>query len=195
MKLMLVGTGTRPLLMHNVRLASPLNAFARELKRLNATPSKSKTDEIRLQMARVEFEGGMYYSDELGPVVPGINLLASLTAGARIDRLGKKVERGVIVHDLEIPLLYDGPRDLDGLWGDGLSDYVDIRPVTVMRSKVDRCRPYFPKWAFEALVEIDTEVIEREEFVRIAEKAGELEGLGDFRRMFGRFSAEVRDIS
>ena len=40
MKVRLTATGTRPLIMHNVRLASPLNPFAKKLKELNAKFTK-----------------------------------------------------------------------------------------------------------------------------------------------------------
>ncbi len=81
-KFEIVCTGTRPLLLHNVRLASPLNAFAKQMKALNAP--RIKTDEDRFAMARVEFEGGMYFDPDLGPVMPGLNLHASIQEGAKV---------------------------------------------------------------------------------------------------------------
>ena len=111
MKVRLTGTGTRPLLVHNVRLASPLNAYAKRLKSLNS--KRVKTDEDRLEIARTEWEGSLYHDEELGPYVPGPNLFASLIGGARLLKAGKKVERGVSVTDLYMPLLYRGPRDIE----------------------------------------------------------------------------------
>jgi hypothetical protein len=40
MKLRMTCTGTRPLLMHNVRLASPLDPYAKRLKALNSKKVK-----------------------------------------------------------------------------------------------------------------------------------------------------------
>lgn len=192
MKVRLTGTGTRPLLVHNVRLASPLNAYAKRLKALNS--KRVKTDEDRLEIARVEWEGSLYHDEELGPYVPGPNLFASLIGGARLLKAGKKIERGVSVTDLYMPLLYRGPRDIEALWGNGESEFVDLRTVVVQRAKVDRCRPVFRDWSFEAEILLDPSVIELDEFVQVCQNAGQFEGLGDYRRMYGRYDSLVERI-
>ncbi|MEV7008234.1 hypothetical protein [Streptosporangium sp. NPDC051022] len=192
MKIRMTCTGTRPLLLHNVQLASPLNPYAKKLKALNS--KRVKTDEDRLEVARVEFEGSLYYDVELGPVMPSQNVFRCLIGGARLIKAGKKIERGVAMADFQLPLIYQGPRDIEGLWGGGESEFVDIRPVTVQRNKVDRCRPIFRSWVVEADIVIDPKAIEFDEFCEVARLAGEMEGLGDFRTMFGRFDAQVSEI-
>lgn len=189
MKVRLTGKGTRPLIMHNVRLASPLNSYAKRLKALNS--KRIKTDEDRMEIARVEWEGGLYWEPAIGPYIPGPNALASLIGGARLLKAGKKVERGVIVEGLEFPLIYNGPRDIESLWGDGESEYVDVRPVKVQTSRVDRCRAIFREWIFEAELTLDPKIIELDEFRTVAENAGRFEGLGDYRRLYGRYTAEL----
>lgn len=192
MKVRLTGTGTRPLLMHNVQLASPLNAYAKKLKSLNS--KRTKTDEDRMEVARVEFEGSLYFDPEVGPYVPGPNLLASLVEGGRLTKSGKKVERGVNVADLVMPLIYRGPRDIESLWGGGESEYVDLRTVVVQRNKVDRCRPIFREWTFEAEILLDPSVIDLAEFAEVAGNAGAMAGIGDYRRMYGRYSVGIEEI-
>lgn len=192
MKVRLTGTGTRPMLMHNVQLASPLNRYAKQLKALNS--KRVKTDEDRVAVARVEFEASLYLDPDIGPFIPGQNLLASLVEGGRLSKAGKKIERGVNVNDFTLPLIYRGPRDVESLWGGGESEYVDIRTVVVQRNKVDRCRPIFREWAFEAEILIDSSVIDLEEFVEVAGNAGAMAGVGDYRRLFGRYSVEVEEI-
>jgi len=192
MKVRLTGKGTRPLLMHNVRLASPLNAYAKQLKALNS--KRVKTDEDRLAVARVEFEGSLYSDPEVGPYIPGPNLLASLVEGGRLTKSGKKIERGVNVDDLVMPLIYRGPRDVESLWGGGESEYVDLRTVVVQRNKVDRCRPIFREWAFEAEILLDPAVIDLAEFTDVARNAGGMAGIGDYRRMYGRYSVEIEAL-
>jgi hypothetical protein len=191
-KLRLTCTGTRPLLMHNVRLASPLDPYAKRLKALNA--KKDKTDEDRLEIARVEFEGGLYWAEQIGPYISAGMLRRSLVAGGRLIKAGKKIERGVVVTDYMLPLIYDGPRDIDGLWNGGESRYIDIRPVTINRSKVDRCRPIFRDWIVEAELVADPQVIEFDELSRVAELAGQMEGLGDYRELYGRFSVTIEAL-
>jgi hypothetical protein len=191
-KVRLTAKGTRPLLVHNVQLASPLNAYAKKLKALNS--KRIKTDEDRVEIARVEFEGSLYYDAEVGPYLPGQNLLASLVEGGRLTKAGKKIERGVNVDDLVLPLIYRGPRDIASLWGNGESEYVDIRSVVVQRNKVDRCRPIFRDWAIEAEILLDPSVIDLEEFAEVARNAGAMAGVGDYRRLYGRFSVEIEAL-
>jgi len=189
MKIRLTGKGTRPLIMHNVRLASPLNPYAKQLKALNS--KRVKTDEDRLEIARVEWEGGLYWLEGIGPYIPGANLFASLIGGARLLKAGKKVERGVSVDGIEFPLIYRGPREIELLWNGGESEFIDVRPVKVQTSKVDRCRAIFRDWAFEADLTIDQKVLEIDEFRAVADNAGRFEGLGDYRRLFGRYEAAI----
>lgn len=189
MKLRITATGTRPLLMHNVRLASPLNPYAKRLKALNA--KRVKTDDDRFEIAHVEWEGSFYFDEEVGPYVPGPSVYRSLIDGARLTKAGKKIERGVTMADLVHPLIYKGPRDLVGLWGNGESEYVDIRTARVGTSKIDRCRPIFRSWGFESDVLIDPKVIDFDEFKEVATNAGEMAGVGDYRLMYGRYSVEV----
>lgn len=192
MKLRIVCTGTRPLLLHNVRLASPLNEHAKKLKALNS--KRVKTDDDRLDIARAEFEGSLYWDEEIGPYLPAQNLYAALRNGARITKAGKKIERGLVITDFMLPLIYRGPRSVEGLWADGSSKFVDVRSVVVQRNKVDRCRPIFPEWTVEAGLMIDPKVLDLAEFIEVAENAGAMEGVGDYRQMYGRFSVEIEQL-
>lgn len=189
MEVRLTAIGTRPILLHNVQLASPLNAYAKKLKALNS--KRIKTDEDRLVIARTEWEGSFYWDDALGPYIPGPNLFAALVEGARLTKAGRKVERGVMVTDLQMPLVYKGPRTMEGLWGNGESEHVDMRTVVVQRNKIDRCRPIFRDWTVEATVLLDLKVIEFNEFQEVVRNAGEFSGLGDYRRSYGRFSTKL----
>lgn len=193
MNVKLTARGTRPLLMHNVRLASPMNPYAKELARLNkAKPSSKRTDEDRLDIARVEWEGGLYFDDEVGPYIPASWIFKTILEGARAGRRGQKVEGGLTVVEMVHPLIYRGPRDIAGLWGNGgESGFVDFRTVRVGQAKVDRCRPIFNQWAFEADLLLDPNVLDVAELADIAEISGRLKGVGDYRQQFGRFTAEI----
>ena len=194
MKVRLTCTGTRPLLLHNERLASPLNPYSRRIAELTAV--RRKTEEQLWQIARLEFEGGLYFDEDLGPYVPASMLRKSLITGARLIRAGKKIERGVAISDFMLPLLYDGPRDIDGLWGQGpgQSPFVDMRPVRVQSARIDRCRPVFRDWVIEAEVIADPQVIEMVQFAEVARLAGEMQGIGDYREMYGRYSTVTEPL-
>lgn len=195
MNVLLKVTGTRPLLMHNVQLASPMNTYAKKLAQLNrAKPSSKRTDEDRMEIAYVEWQGGLYYDDALGPYVPATWVFKTILEGARLGRRGQLIEGGLSVVEMIHPLLYDGPRSMAKLWGDGDSPFVDFRTVRVGQAKVDRCRPIFREWSFESELMIDPSVLDLAVLQDVVKIAGNLKGIGDYRQQFGRFEAEVERI-
>lgn len=183
--------GTAPLLMHNIRLADDQDPYVREIKKLTAKKTK-KTDDDKMEIDRLSFAGGLYWDEDLGPFMPAENIFRCLMEAGSLTRSGKKIERGVIFEGTRARLEYDGPRDIESLWGDnGQSLFVDRRMVAVQRQRIPRVRPIFPNWALSIGVEIDPQVIDHDEFEDIAEKAGRLIGIGDYRRFYGKFEGKV----
>lgn len=183
-------TGITPLLMHNVRLVDPDDPYTKAIGRLTAKRT-NKTDEDRAEIAKLEFSGGLYHSDKVGPYLPAANIFRSLQKAATVTKEGKKIERGFIPLADACPLEYDGPRDIDTLYGDGATQYVDRRAVGVGMKKVMRVRPIFPEWSCSLEFELDDEVLDPDVFLQIATSAGRREGLGDYRRFYGKFAAAV----
>lgn len=183
--------GTQPLLMHNIRLADDQDPYTKAVKELTAKRSR-KTEDDKLEIDRLSFAGALYWSDEVGPYLPAENIFRCLMEAGALTRSGKKIERGVIFPETQAALEYDGPRDIDSLWGNGQSAFVDRRMVAVQRQRIPRVRPIFRGWSCGIDVEIDTAVIDLEEFEGIAEKAGRMIGVGDFRRFYGKFVGKVQ---
>lgn len=192
MKVRLSITGATPLIAHNIQMADPLNKFARQLKAV--TKKRTKTDEDHLAMARIEFEGSLYYDDTLGPYIPGQNIEKCVVEGARISKQGKQIERGLFVLDDACPLVYAGPRDIPGLWGGGDSEFVSGMMVRVGTQRVRRTRPIFRTWALEVEAELDPALLNPEELQGIVDSAGAMVGLGDYRPRYGRFDARVEAL-
>lgn len=183
-------TGTTPLLMHNARLSNPLDDVAKKMKRITA--KRTKTEEDYEELARFEHMGGLYFDPDVGPYVPGQNFERCLVDAARITKSGKKIERGVFVETDVNPVSYDGPRDIDGLWKD--ANFRHAASVKVGMQRVTRTRPYFREWVVAADGMFDAAVINLEELQEIADTAGRMIGLGDWRPRFGRFTAELEKI-
>jgi hypothetical protein len=178
--------GTNPLLMHSDKLSNPISDEAKAMKAL--TSKRKKTDEDHEEIALLEWKAGLYYEPDLGPYIPGWNARQSIWEAAKLSKCGKDVERGVQVLTEMCPLQYDGPRDLKKLWA--AKKFADVRAVVVQRARTMRCRPIFRNWSFETSFLVDTEVIDQDNVLRFAETAGRLIGIGDFRKMFGRFDAK-----
>jgi hypothetical protein len=180
-------TGKSPLLMHNGRLADPLDEVTREMKKV--TSKRNKTDEDHDELGRLEFIGGLYTDDSGAPCIPGVVMESCIRSGAKVAKNGKKVEAGSFVTDFTIPLQYNGPKDVDGLWAD--KRFVYRAGVKVGQARIIRTRPKFDQWSCEFTVEFNTEVIDHDELVRAVTDAGNLKGLCDYRPRHGRFETEV----
>ncbi len=180
-------TGTAALLMHNGRLADPLDPATKALKA--ATGKRTKTDADHEEISRVEFAGGLYLDPDIGPYLPADNIWKTLQVAARKSKQGKQVEEGVIIISEVNPLSYDGPRDLDGLWAN--KNFVSRRTVVNQRNRVARTRPIFQQWKVAADGILDESALNLGDLRTIAERAGNLVGLGDWRPRYGRFTATV----
>jgi len=183
-------TGTAPLLMHNARLSNPLDPATKALKRY--TSKRTKTDEDHENVARLEHAGSLYIDSDVGPYVPGDNVFRSLWDGAKKHKLGVKVKEGVLVTTDVNPLAYQGPRDVEGLWA--AESFRLMASVKVGTQRVMRCRPLFREWSTEVDAILDPNVIDIAEIEQVAETAGTLIGLGDWRPRYGRYNVSLEKL-
>src|SRR5574343_1093909 len=181
-------TGYTALLMHGDQLADPLADVTKAFKKVSG--KRTKTDADHEDMARMEFLAGLYVEDGQ-IVIPNRNIMKCLIEGARVTKMGTKVERGLTVTGTAFPLVHDGPSDPEKLYAD--KNFVSRMTVKVGQSRTIRCRPVFKRWSVTATALIDPAVISLDELQDIASNAGALIGLGDYRKGggFGRFSAHV----
>lgn len=187
MEFILSMTGTASLLMHNAQLSNPLNPTAKAMKTI--TEKKKKTVEDYVELARLEFIGGLYMDPDIGPYIPGENIQRCLVDAARITRNGVNVTRGVFISTDVNPLSYKGPRDVDGLLND--ENFRIMASVKVNQNRPIRCRPIFRDWRTEATGILDTSILDLENLKKIAYTAGNLIGLGDWRPRYGRFTVDL----
>src|SRR5687768_10336249 len=107
--------GTSPLLMHNPRMVDPDFDLNRQIKAL--TGKRKKTDEDLRQIEKLEWYGGLYTASMNGSgtviVQPTAKVRKCLINTARISKMGKMVERAISFADLDVPLQYEGPKDVD----------------------------------------------------------------------------------
>lgn len=185
--------GTTPLLMHNPRMVDPQFDLNRQIKAL--TGKRKKTDEDLKQIEKLEWYGGLYASangDGKPHVVqPTSKVRKCLINAAKISKMGKSVERALTFFELETPLTYEGPDDIDKLFLD--ERYHSRLSVGLNGKRVMRVRPKFIPWALrvEALF-VEDAGLNFDDLVRIVELAGIVEGIGDARAIgYGRFIGKV----
>src|SRR5690606_25719622 len=132
------------------------------------------------------------YDPSVGPYIPGWNIIRSLRDGAALSKRGKDIIRAVVC-DSVVPIIYDGPRDLDGMYAAGLKDR---RAVGVGTARTIRTRPKFENWRLQVTFEHEEEVISERDLLSALVAAGRYCGLGEYRPsspkggQFGRFIIE-----
>jgi len=183
-------TGLAPLLMHRPTLVNPLDPVKQEIARY--TGKRKKTIEDYEIIARLEWEAGLYHDSEIGPYLPGQNIEICLRDSGKISKQGAAISRAVIVLEDKVPVQYRGPRGTNGagvqeLWD---ANYKDMRPVGVQQNSPIRCRPKFPQWQLVVPIGLQTNVLDPDDLYAIAERAGVMIGIGDYRPRFGRFDVE-----
>jgi hypothetical protein len=188
--------GRTGLVMHNGRLADPLDPLAIELSRL--TDKRSRTEEEEREISDFEWFAGLYYEKELGTYIPAENIIRCLRDAATAWRLGEAVfdfvhvttdrynQSGVPV----VALQHDGPSDPRKL--QKLDAFRLRRTVKIGRNRTPRTRPIFRTWNMAVDIDLDDQDLDLANFERIVERAGRLEGIGTARKLgFGRFTATL----
>jgi len=184
-------TGIRPLLMHNGMLADREYPFTKEIK--DITKKKAKmTDADHQRRDRLEWEGGIYWDSEDGPVIPSDNIERMVQLGAQKSRVGKDVQAAVFCTEPHFRLEYDGPRDKEKLYAS--PRFVSRKGCAVNNSRIMRIRPMFPTgWNVTVELEFDETIVNESAVIKATQDAGALVGLGDWRPKFGRFTVEVEE--
>lgn len=172
------------MLMHNSQLADPLNPFTKQLKAISA--KRKKSDQDHEEMGRVEFQGGLYFNEKIGPFIPRHMINALLVNGARKKKLGTIFESCVKATQSMFPLIYKGPRTREALWAD--PQFRDRRCVGVQQARVIRTRPRFTDWELEFEVALIPCELNPENIKDAVRDAGLYCGLGDGRPEFGQFT-------
>lgn len=188
LELSLSGLGDEPLIMHNGLLADREYEWAQLLAPLQA--KRKKTDEDHAEIAWLEWRGGLYYDEKIGPYLPGANVRRALIDAGRLSKEGKKIERGVSNLSRVNRLDYPGPRTPEAMWKDSR---FRLRMTVKVSGKVVRTRAQFMEWSAPVTIHFDPTMIDRRDLLRIAETAGQYIGIGDGRPFYGgRFTVAER---
>lgn len=195
-------TGIRPLLMHNAAMIDPDNEHVRAKSELQSLLKAAKKDDytgrevLRRKIERTEWEGSLYWNDDMGLYVPGTNIFKCIVEGARKipGKAGKRAEAAIVpIDDTKIETAAPYPRDLNKLYATAqfsLRQAVRIPPRTGARMMA--VRPLIPTgWWFEFDVEFDEKELPEKDLIDACVTSGSLIGVCDWRPRFGRFQSEV----
>lgn len=181
-------TGTRPFLSHNDTLSDPLNPLTKYHKSLSS--KRKKTDEDYALLAESQLVTSCYYDEQLGFVMNGEMIEACIKSGAKLNKLGKVIDRAIMLTDVVFPMtIKNYPANPQELAKN--PDFIYAKSVKIGTARVMSYRPIFRDWSVEFGLMFDEEQITKEELLMVLENAGNLCGVGDWRPRFGRFSVEV----
>jgi hypothetical protein len=180
-------TGVSPLIMHNGELANPLNPIVKEQKKISGKRGKTEAD--LEELARLEFIGGLYYSDNPGVILPAEVLEATINGGARKFKEGMSAKAGLVVMEHAKLEFLDNGLTPQELWEK--EQYRFQKMVTVARARILRTRPIFDNWSADIEVTYEDTVCDTSQVYKWLKKAGEIVGLCDWRPRYGRFTVEA----
>jgi hypothetical protein len=172
-------------------MVDPEFELNRQIKAI--TSKRKKTDEDLSQIERLEWYGGLYEDDGI-VVQPTSKLRKCLVNTGRMSKIGKAVERSLSFATLNVPLVYDGPKQIDEIFAN--KHFHSRLSVGVGTKRVMRVRPSFFPWAMsvEGLF-VEDAGLNFDELERLVEMAGIVEGIGDNRvNGYGRFIGKVRVV-
>ncbi len=187
--------GDSPILMHNGRLADPLDPFAKELKRCTSKKAKSDTDHG--YMSKVEWYGGLYHdgiievapnrlcaADDTFVVIPGVNLEAMFIEAGKKAKLGDAFRAGIIC-DGDFKVEHNGPRNVNELFESG--KFTHRCSARVQNNRVMRTRAIFREWRLTFTVSYLEALLNETQVEEALDTAGAIIGLCDYTPKFGRF--------
>ena len=190
-KLHVTLNGLNTLLMHSPKTVNPLHPLSLAMKPYKS--KKKKTEEDLLKLSELEWEAGLYYDEGNGLHIPAECLQRALENGAKMFKAGKDVQRHVQFISAVAPLDIGVPFDLEKMRHD--MRYYDVRPVAVMRNRVNRTRPRFDVWRCEFDMLYNEEYIDIDVIARAFENAGQYIGLCDARTLgYGRFATVIEEV-
>ena len=184
-------TGIRPIILHNGLLADPTNPIVLQQKAITAKKSK-KTDADNLELARLEWFGGLYLSESGRICIPSDNIERCIQQGGQKQRIGKDVQAGVFVSEAEVEIKHPdiAGKKIEKLYGD--PRFTIRKGVKIQTSRIIRIRPMIPTgWTLTFTVEFDETLVNARNLEQAILDAGTYVGLGDWRPKFGRFTHEI----
>ena len=176
--------GVTPCLMDNGRKADPRDEFSKSIHKLIKSKVRGQVfaEEQLVELARLQFMGGLYLTEDGRPGWPGENIEALFLAAARKFKKGKVVPVALLI-DGTWPLIYDGPKSAEKLWQHGGFH----KTCQAKQKGFLVTRPKFDKWELEFEVQVDSEVIDESDIRQWLEVAGYSVGLSAWRPKYGRF--------
>ena len=185
--------GVSPIITHNgaagLDTRSAANVEKAQIAKKRGS-NRTEADEVRLR--ELECLTSLYLDESGAPTLPEAAFRSNIEAAARTLRQGPQVREGLVVEAVEV---FDYDRSL-GTTAEELARNVQFTVgVRVGQSRLLRTRARFDEWAATIRVDVDPELVDREQLLVWLDIGGRRLGLGDWRPQksgqYGRFEVET----
>ena len=198
--------GTSGLLLSNNLCSDPLSDAAKTKKHFTGKRTKADADHQNLRVIDWVFSGywstpgevliddsdnSVSFEGFADPYLPSQNFQRCLRNGAAAFKLGKEVERALIVEN-EARIEYDGPRTAAEMLRQ--PRFILTSPVVRMKTTNWVTRLIIPQWSVKYELTVDDDRISVDALERIIGAAGRFEGLGTWRPRYGRFIGTLNEL-
>jgi len=181
--------GIVPCIMANGSMADPTYRWAkiaREIKK-GVKRGEVMTESQAEQYFHALFIGQLYLLDGVStPYWPSENVEGMIRRGAMKSKKGQVAKIAITVDD-NFPLIYDGPKDGEGLWKTGDDGFVFKSRIGGKNGTTINCRARFRVWEFKFSVLLDKDQADVSDLRRWLEDAGDYIGLSAWTPKHGRF--------
>jgi hypothetical protein len=176
--------GSAPLLMHKFSMEATAELEGTVKSRKTGPPApevEAEQSAYRLDPANGDKKGQL--------CVPGEHIYQTMVKAAssfQVKGQGKKTFKDPVKGGVDVSPEYSG---ITSLKGEKLYDYaIDKRPARIGTSRVLRARPRLEEWSVEfKLSVLDERILPVEVLQSILVRAGQHNGIGDYRPRFGKF--------
>lgn len=170
------------LMMHNGRLANPLDEATQALAKVTGINKKTEADHRKI--SDLEYVGSLYLNKREEVIIPSEVFEAVICAGARKSKEGKISLASVFV-DTAAVITYDGgPMSVQELVKS--PTHRDMSGVRLQGKRIIRTRPHFHEVYATFEVSLNVELANPEALKKWIEAALQQVGIGDWRPRHGR---------
>ena len=181
--------GIVPCIMANGAMADPTYHWAKAAREIKKGVKRGEvmTEKQAADYYHALFIGQLYLLNDnctRTPYWPSENVEGMIRRGAMKSKKGQVAKIAITV-DENFPLIYDGPKDGEGLWND--ERFVFKSRIGGKNGTTINCRCRFPQWEFKFSVLLDTEQADISDLRRWLTDAGDYIGLSAWTPKYGRF--------
>ena len=185
--------GLSPLIMHNgaagLDTRSPVNKEKAIIAKKRGV-NRTEADDIRIR--ELEVQTSLWLDSSGAPTLPAAALRTAIESGARKLKQGPQVREGLVVVSVD-EFIYDRSMGTTvKKLCKAASGVQFVVPVVVQRARILRTRAKFDEWGCRFTVEVDDELVDKDQLAVWLDIAGRRIGLGDWRPQksghYGRFA-------